>query len=314
MMSKAIGISLALGAGFVLGPLYLAMGLVGVGYLIGEARGRANAEDLLRLGSGQHISGNLPGPIETLNTFLRTDREPPPIVVAYAMAESRLIGRDDLADDLERVFMGRKMISLPNSDVVITNRAPRAPAPAPPQPAAAAPAPSQDTGAPDAMSSAGEFVGFAHAEPAARSPLPDVGDLEWSMYCHALAREQPMFDSNRRVGRYEHRKDRLRELGLDPAVLTKHPRALDLQDAALAIDAADSYQHLAASGTADAHIGRAIELPGDDAGPHKITLSGLLGVAHVAGLEGLVGWLEHREDRKRFPHTTATFAVTNGVF
>src|SRR4029077_2270565 len=108
--------------------------------------------------------------------------------------------------------------------------------------------------------------------------------------------------------------DRLRELGLDPDVLIRHPRALDLQDAAIAIDAADGYQHLAASGTADAHIGRAIDLPGDTAGPHTITLSGLLGVAHIAGLEGLVSWLEHREDRKRFPHTPAMFTRTNGVF
>jgi hypothetical protein len=326
MMGKALGISVALGAGFLLGPLYLAMGLVGVGYLIGESRGRANAEDLLRLGPGPRVAGRLPGPIETLNTFLRSDREPPPIVVAYAMAESRLIGRDDLADDLERVFMGRKMITLPNSDVVITQRS--APASAAQMTAApgqqamqptAADSPTVDpaqvpmTGPSDATSSAGAFVGFAPQDVgAAHSPLPGVPDEAWADYCNALAREQPMYDSNRRVGRYEHRKDRLRELGLDPGVLTHHPRALDLQDAALAIDAADSAQHIAASGT-DARIGAALWIP-DDPEPHKITLSGLLGVAHVAGLEGMIGWLEHRDDRKRFPHTTATFIATNGAF
>lgn len=323
MMDKALGISLALGAGFMLGPLYLAMGLVGVGYLIGESRGRVHAADVRSMGALP------PGPIETLNGFLRAGQEPPEIVVAYAMAESRLIGRHDLADDLERVFVGaqrRAMITLPNSDVVITQRnAPQVPQAMTPAPGQQAPQPTaadQPTvdpaqmpmAAPDATSSAGAFVGFHH-EPsaAAKSPIDGVATEQWTAYCNALAREQPMYDSSRRVGRYEHRKDRLRELGLDPDILTRHPRALDLQDAAVAIDAADSAQHIAASGT-DAYIGRVVDLPGDSAGPHAITLSGLLGVAHVAGLEGMANWLEHRDDRTRFPHTTATFARTNGVF
>lgn len=326
MMSKAIGVSLALGAGFVLGPLYLAMGLVGLGYIIGESRGRAHAEDVLRLGPGAtRAMGLPPGPIETLNTFLRADREPPPIVVAYAMAESRLIGRDDLADDLERTFMGRKMISLPNSDVIITNRsAPQTPkqqTPAPGQQAAqptAADQPSADSsqvpmGDADAMSSAGEFVGFQFETKEITSPLPSVSNHAWATYCHAFETETPTYESARRVGRYAARKDRLSELGCNPELLIKHPRAVELQDAAFAIDATDSARHLDESGMAREYVGKAVWLP-DDPDPHKITLSGLIGVAQIAGLENCASWLEHRDDRKRFRHTTTMFTRTNGVF
>lgn len=147
----------------------------------------------------------------------------------------------------------------------------------------------------------------------ASSPLPGISPDAWSAYRQALEREPATFDSARRVGRYALRKDRLRELGCNPDVLTTHPRATELQDAALAIDAVDSAKHLRDSGTLDAHIGRAIALPGEDS-PRRVTLSGLLGVAQVAGLEGCIGWLENPGDRKRFPHTTKMFQRANGVF
>lgn len=297
MMGKAISVSLILGAGFVLGPLYLAMGLLGAGYIIGEARGRAHASDMLRLGSGHVTSGRqLPaGPIETLCGFLRADREPPPIVVAYAIAESKLIGHHELARDIERTFIrGKRAESVglasprvfemretsPNQHHISEN----------------APSPPSDS--------------HVHAF---KPPISGVDERAWQAYCAALEHKASDFENERRVGRYAARKDRLRDLGCNPDALVRHPRAVELQDAALAIDAADSMRHLDESGTVTAYVGASIDLPGGEA-PATITLSGLLGVAQSAGLEGCIDWLEHEESRVRFPHTTEMFVRANGAF
>jgi len=45
-----------------------------------------------------------------------------------------------------------------------------------------------------------------------------------------------------------------------------------------------------------------------------VTLSGLLAVAHLAGLPGLKGWLTHESDRQKFGATTQMFEATTGVF
>ncbi len=71
--------------------------------------------------------------------------------------------------------------------------------------------------------------------------------------------------------------------------------------------------HLVASGLAKQHLGREISIP-DVEGSIPLTLSGALGIASVAGLEGCAGWLESKADRKRFPHTTQAFLRTNGCF
>lgn len=46
----------------------------------------------------------------------------------------------------------------------------------------------------------------------------------------------------------------------------------------------------------------------------KATLSGLLGVGHLAGEAGVASWVRDPEVRKRFKATTANFARTNGIF
>ena len=46
----------------------------------------------------------------------------------------------------------------------------------------------------------------------------------------------------------------------------------------------------------------------------KCTLSGLLGVGHLAGEAGVRSWIESPDVRKRFKSTTASFARTNGIF
>jgi len=46
----------------------------------------------------------------------------------------------------------------------------------------------------------------------------------------------------------------------------------------------------------------------------KCTLSGLLGVGHLAGEAGVKSWVESPDVRKRFRATTANFTRTNGIF
>jgi len=46
----------------------------------------------------------------------------------------------------------------------------------------------------------------------------------------------------------------------------------------------------------------------------KATLSGLLGVGHLAGEAGVSGWMNDPETRRRFKATTDNFNRANGVF
>ena len=142
------------------------------------------------------------------------------------------------------------------------------------------------------------------------SPLPGVPDANWKDFVLRLRRESPQFNSARHVGQYRQRRERLAELAIDPGSLVNSPEA---QRQALDVDLVDAYRHGDAGNLFAQHCGRPISLPGRE-GDETITLSGVLGVIQVAGLEGAVNWLERPADRKRFPHTTQTFRHTNGVF
>ena len=142
------------------------------------------------------------------------------------------------------------------------------------------------------------------------SPIPGVPDANWKDFVLRLRRESPQFNSARHVGQYRQRRERLAELAIDPASLVNSP---ENQRQALDADLVDAFRHGDASNLFAQHCGRPISVPERD-GDETITLSGVLGVIQVAGLEGAVNWLERPSDRKRYPHTTQTFRHTNGVF
>ena len=149
-----------------------------------------------------------------------------------------------------------------------------------------------------------------HDVPETAPPVIGVAVGAWSEFCDRLEREPPQYASSRHVGRYRQRRERLAELGIDPAAIVGDPHA---QRAALEADIANAYQALASEGDIARHVGRSIPLPGED-GLHRVTLSGVLGVVQAAGLDGAIKWLEHPGDRKKFQHTTNAFRATNGCF
>jgi hypothetical protein len=168
---------------------------------------------------------------------------------------------------------------------------------------------------PEAVAQMQEAAGLHEAADATRalapgSPIPGVADDAWRQFVVQLERESPSFSSSRHVGQYRQRRERLAELGVDPAAIMDSAQA---QRAALDIDLSDAHHHAVAGGLLSEHLGHTIVVPGSD-GPETISLSGVLGVIQCAGLEGAVGWLERPSDRKRYPHTTQAFLRTNGVF
>ena len=168
---------------------------------------------------------------------------------------------------------------------------------------------------PEAVAQMQEAAGLSEAADRTRalapgSPIPRVSDSAWRDFVVRLERELPTFNSNRHVGQYRQRRERLAELGIDPRAIHGSPPA---QRSALDADLADAHGHAVAGGLLDEHLGRAIPVPGHER-PEMITLSGVLGVIQCAGLDGAVGWLERPNDRKRYPHTTQAFLNTNGVF
>lgn len=141
------------------------------------------------------------------------------------------------------------------------------------------------------------------------SPIASIPDDAWRQFVIQLSREDPTYSSSRHVGQFRQRRERLIELGIDPGSVLGFASA---QRVALDRDLADAYKHAIDGDLVDDHVGRKIQIPGQE--DACITLSGLLGVIQCAGLDGATGWLEKAGDRKRFPHTTQAFQRTNGVF
>lgn len=55
-------------------------------------------------------------------------------------------------------------------------------------------------------------------------------------------------------------------------------------------------------------------LVGSEVDGKKASLSGLLGVGHIAGEVGVFGWVSSADERRRFGRTTEMFDKTNGIF
>ena len=214
--------------------------------------------------------------LQTFCAFLR-DGQPPPIFVCdLARREAISIGDTELADTIALVMRPAAPVFSP-SQVPATGLASSPPTPAP--------------------------------VPVA-SPIAGVADAAWNELCCTLANDSPDHDSARRVGKYNASKTRLEQIGIEPALIVG---SSDAQDDALCTDLADAHHQLDERGVLKRYIGKTIQIP-DMEHPSAISLSGVLGVVSVAGIDGASKWLVHPSDRKRFPHTTNVFLRTNGIF
>lgn len=281
-------------------------------------------------GTGAVIAGSpfQPSPIAVLCEYLQRGSYPPPFVVVAAITEAEMIGRFDLAADISRKFGdGRPPIDVQPAIAQSSQGAPQQPQPqqqaAPAMPPGLAAivheathanltsAPQQQAQQAQQQGQQGQQVApVADAPPRLPpvcSPIPGVPDDVWHRFAGRLVREEPTFSSSRHVGRYRQRKDRIASLNIDPSAIEGSAEA---QDHVFAIDVADQAKQVDASGLSAA-VGSDVELEG---APQRLTLSGILGVASVAGLEGAAGWIGNENDRRRYPHTTKAFLQTNGIF
>lgn len=234
-----------------------------------------------------------PSPIAVFVAFLNAKQTPPDLVIHCAIQEAQLAGNVKLVEQISAAF--------PEALARIT---PPGPPPGFGDGAAAAPTPAPQT------EPAAPAAPTAPAPVLTPSPIAGISDDLWRAFCERLIRQAPDYNSERRIGRYAQRKDRLREIGFDPDSLADAP---DAQDVALSADLADVHRHLVASGDAAENIGKPVMIP-DLPEPVAVTLSGLLGIASVAGLEDMASWLTSKADRRKFPNTTAAFMRTNGIF
>ena len=296
------------------------------------------------------IASGTPSPLSVLNETLRTGMQPPPMLIMCAIAEAETIGRTDLVHAIVDRFIAPVVYAAeqaqaqqyaPAPPLASDAWGPPPPHNAPPMPAMAPPmnAPQHDnagqaipvdpanlddalravfaqSGAPPVAATAAPIVAgdlamhmMASPPPDRRSPIRGIDGARWSAFVGALSREAPTFVAPRHVGQFRHRKDRLNELGIDPDTLIGEPSA---QIAALEADLRDAYAH-AREGGLVGFVGMLVAIPGADR-QHSVTLSGVLGVIQAAGLEGAADWFDHFNDRIKFPHTTAAFLRTNGVF
>lgn len=223
--------------------------------------------------------------LQTFCAFLREGQPPPMFVCELARQEALSIGDRDLAAKIELMIA----------------------------PSSSGSAPAVFTPSPQALIHSFEqpqSAQSAHVSPPVSSPIVGIAHDSWDALCKTLAIDHPDHDSDRRVGKYNASKSRLEQIGIDPATIVG---SSDAQDDALCADLADAHRQLEEKGVLRKAIGKAVRIP-DMEIPVSISLSGLLGIVAVAGVDGTTKWLAHEADRKRFPHTTNLFLRSNGIF
>lgn len=156
-----------------------------------------------------------------------------------------------------------------------------------------------------------------------KSPIADVPVESWDQFRLAMAdpANSTKISGSGHLGLYRFSWPRLDELGMAYGVKRTGrqwsgkfapPYSVEgflvsptLQDSVFGLSCAEFASRIRDQHRAD--IGRDI-----DGTP--TTLSGLVAVAHCAGLHGQGSWLSRSDDRVRYPHTTAAFRRANGLF
>jgi hypothetical protein len=276
--------------------------LIGAAFLAGRAssRGGAGAPSTVSgrsldsgRGRGRGEQPRLPSPNAVLDEVIKLGAFPPPFLVQHALGEAQAIG-----DHVRCAYIVGAFIA---PVVGIPGALPAGPAVQSPQAPPAPPTVESDGGA-----------GLPAAGSSVASPLVGVSQEQWQTFAGAMEREAVDYATDRHVGRYRHDRRRLAELGVPADALPGDPVA---QDQALAMDVADACQHVVDSGMGTDFVGSLLDVPSDGGDMQATTtLSGVIGVCCVAGLEGAAEWLTKPRDRRSFPHTTAGYWRSNGLF
>lgn len=159
--------------------------------------------------------------------------------------------------------------------------------------------------------------------PKTKSPLPGVSFVLWTRYVGRMARHPRSYNGPRgRMGMFGMDARRLCDVGFADAprkttigretgVWTadfRMPLSKEIYLAKLPLQYASfkkSMQKMRPT---------AIQFVGTEVDGKTCTLSGLLGVGHLAGEAGIESWVKDPAIRKRFKATTDTFNLTNGIF
>jgi hypothetical protein len=249
---------------------------------------------------GNRASRDRVSALQTFCAFLRDGLPPPVFVCELARQEALSIGDAELAAKIAIMIAQHASVSGP---------APAVFTPSPQAPAASYEQTNRLYGTPSAEPTVGLASPPMAFQPVS-SPIASIGNESWDALCKTLAIDHPDHDSDRRVGKYSARKSRLEQIGIDPATIVG---SSDAQDDALCADLADAHHRLEKKGVLHKVVGKLVRVP-DMETPVSISLSGLLGLTAVAGVDGATKWLTHEDERKRFPHNTNIFLRSNGIF
>ncbi len=155
------------------------------------------------------------------------------------------------------------------------------------------------------------------------SPFPGVSDYRWTKFVQLVATGKPKVSASNHVGLFMFAWPRLVELDA-AANLRKDDNGRYLADMTLKpeMTVEDFAKHPLAQYRVfeasmkqyNTRLNPFRRYIGQTAEGKTVTWSGLLGIAHRAGIQALSSWLQNPDERKRFPNTTATFLKTTGVF
>lgn len=280
-------------------PILLFASFLGfVGFKLGKQK------DFKVLTTKEPVVGYLPEPkprynhLAVLNKALRAGRQPPFALLQAAYAEAHQLQDVRLVEAVKNVAR-QYMPPAPQEQTQV-------PAEGPPEGL-------DDTG--DEFDgnpeSWGEFANpdqegvpsAPRSTPSRACPLDGVDPACWMEFTEALRTRKPQWASDNHLGAYEHRRSRLKQLGIPETTLADE----EGQYQALCADISD----YAKSSLLQKWAGQAIDIDGVN---HTITASGVLGLLKAAGPKGAEGWLNSSEDRKRFAGTTDVFVRCNGRF
>jgi len=168
--------------------------------------------------------------------------------------------------------------------------------------------------------------GFPEVKPAhfAESPIAAVPLTDWKRFAKSFINAENDVTDSFRYGIFEMSVRRLCDLGLMVKPHTTATRSGKLVWLAtweapwtlktFLADHSAQYQTFCTSMVDYSHAEGVRDLVGRAVDTRIATLSGLLAVAHRAGLQGLGTWFANGAEREAFSHTTALFQLVNGIF